>query len=109
MPSDKPPIFADAKIPKRVAYAARAKFGLSGADEARIALLATLRKDAFVSIQPAACPRYPSPVAQVVRVYTAGPGVLVRCRFGCDARGRSILRWVPVEDLLLPLDVSRAA
>lgn len=72
---------------------------LSQNEKERIALLSPFRRGVLVKVRQNAKTVYPGPTAEVVRVLTTAESILVRCRFGRDGRGRSILRYVPIEDL----------
>ncbi len=72
---------------------------LSRDEKELIDLLAPFRRGVLVKVRPTARTVYPGLTAEVVRVHTASDSILVRCRFGRDERGRSILRYVPIEDL----------
>lgn len=82
-------------------YIRRQRQRLSPEEEARIALLAPFRRGVSVRVKANAQKAYPGETAEVVRVgAAANANILVRCRFGRDLCGRSVLRWVPIEELV---------
>ena len=87
-------------LEQMVTHLRRQRCRLTPKEEARIALLAPFRRGVSVRVKANAQNTYPGTTAEVVRVgAAANENILVRCRFGQDHRGRSVLRWVPIEDL----------
>lgn len=81
-------------------YIRRQRQRLSPEEEARIALLAPFRRGVSVRVKANAQKAYPGETAEVVRVGAAAnanirsvAGLTVTC-------GRSVLRWVPIEELV---------